>query len=442
MSTIDEIKALSAALLSQLKVELAATAATMSGDATKSAEATEAAVRAVLEARPWAAFAEESVAFCQELSSSLLHDPRAKAFPELLALGFWLRPRHLEQIAASYSDASGKRVRLGRGLAFHFAPNNVETLFAYSMLLSLLAGNSNVVRLGQRTSLAQELLLSIMRELCARPEFVSCAQRLLVVRYGHEDELSAFFSGHCAVRVIWGGDATVQHLRSLPLPAGSTELSFANKFSWAIADAGQVIAEAAKDSSYLKSIAQSFVTDAFSFGQQGCSSPRLLLWLGSVEATAQAQALFWPAVDEVLKARPFALSPAQVSERFLAASSCAAGTVGLAAGVERGGMRLRAAGDGVSYLRLALPSWEFLQRELHQGNGLFFELRVESLEEVLAHSRHVEQSISSLGISAARWHQAMAAVVPLGLCRVVAWGRALEFSPLWDGYDLIASLKV
>ena len=214
-----------------------------------------------------------------------------------------------------------------------------------------------------------------------------------------------------------------------------------NKFSWAVIDACHYLNHS-NDEAWRHATAQSFITDAFAFGQQGCSSPRLILWHGAPSTVTQAQEQFWLSVDQALQTRPFALSPAQISERFLAASSA------MVAAYQHGikpqaqpQAQLVASGDGASYLRLALSSWDELERDAHQGNGLFYELTVDSLTEVLAHCSDHEQTICSLGPTAEEWQQAIAATPPQGLCRIEAWGRALEFNRIWDGYDLIGTMS-
>ena len=411
--------------------ELSAIAAQLSLEVAPQQEP-EQALAQVLASKPQAAFSPKVMAFAQQLSETLRHDPRCRSYPDLLALGFWLRAGNLERLAQSYQDHT---VRLGRGLAFHFAPNNVTTLFAYSLLLSLLSGNSNVVRLGQKSTPEQHILLNIIQELTAQHQ--ECASRILIVRYGHDDVVNRFFCAHCAVRIIWGGDSTVEHLRALPMPAGSCELTFANKFSWALIDACHYLNHS-NDEAWRHATAQSFITDAFAFGQQGCSSPRLILWHGDPSTVTQAQEQFWLSVDQALQTRPFALSPAQISERFLAASSAIVAPC--QHGIKPQG-KLRASGDGTSYLRLALSSWDELERDAHQGNGLFYELTVDSLTEVLAHCSDHEQTICSLGPTAEEWQQAITATPPQGLCRIVALGRALEFNRIWDGYDLIGTMS-
>ena len=153
--------------------ELSAIAAQLSLEVAPQQEP-EQALAQVLASKPQAAFSPKVMAFAQRLSETLRHDPRCRSYPDLLALGFWLRAGNLERLAQSYQDHT---VRLGRGLAFHFAPNNVTTLFAYSLLLSLLSGNSNVVRLGQKSTPEQHILLNIIQELTAQLEAPTVLRR-------------------------------------------------------------------------------------------------------------------------------------------------------------------------------------------------------------------------------------------------------------------------
>ena len=59
-----------------------------------------------------------------EIGASELH-----SVSEIAAFGFWCRRAHLEALAKRHASPFP---RLGRGLAFHIAPSNVPTMFAYS----------------------------------------------------------------------------------------------------------------------------------------------------------------------------------------------------------------------------------------------------------------------------------------------------------------------
>ncbi len=365
------------------------------------------------------------LAFCEAFSKKLLSDRRCLGFPDLTALGFWFRGARLKKMMQDQADASGA-VRVGRGVVFHLAPGNVDTIFVYSSFHALLAGNVSIVRLGGKTTSQQSVLLEVLKEVLA--EYPEIASRFLIVRYGHDDKINGFFSSVCHVRVIWGGDSTVEHIRQIPIPAGSSELAFAGKFSLAVFDAEKWLASETN----VKYI-PSFLTDVFSFGQQGCSSPKLICWRGEKKNIAAAQESFWSAVDAELLKRPFEISPAESMDRLLAANSVAAES--------ETPVVWKTSADKKSYFRLELADWSGLHRSLNTGNGLFFEIAVQKLEEVLEHSVDSDQSVVSFGIAPEEWREAVSHVPPRGICRIVPFGKALDFNSVWDGHDLIAEMS-
>jgi hypothetical protein len=97
------------------------------------------------------------------------------------------------------------------------------------------------------------------------------ARTLAVVSYGHELEPSALLSKAADVRVIWGGDATIETIRALPLAPHATELLFGDRFSLAVVDA-----DSPEDD-----LPRRLYNDAYWFDQMGCSSPRLVVGVGA-----------------------------------------------------------------------------------------------------------------------------------------------------------------
>ena len=82
----------------------------------------------------------------------------------------------------------------------------MDTIFIYSWLLSVLAGNRNIIRLSLRVSPQTEILCRLFNQtLEATPD--SLKDSTLMIRYGHEREITQALSAVVDVRVIWGGDA-------------------------------------------------------------------------------------------------------------------------------------------------------------------------------------------------------------------------------------------
>ena len=76
-------------------------------------------------------FPPDAISFLEELSKNLLNHTLTGMFPDLAALGFWLRTAHIKRIIAEYEALT----LIARGTVFHLAPGNVDTIFVYSLVL-------------------------------------------------------------------------------------------------------------------------------------------------------------------------------------------------------------------------------------------------------------------------------------------------------------------
>src|SRR5690606_26775726 len=145
----------------------------------------------------------------QDLSKEILQNKRLRDFPELIALGFWLRKGNIAKLQEDFLERTTNKVIKPRGVALHFAPANVDTIFVYSWVLSLLAGNSNIIRISQKENDALLKLVEIIRHCLENHKYEQIRERLIICSYEHNDKVTEFLSEQCHTRVIWGGDETV-----------------------------------------------------------------------------------------------------------------------------------------------------------------------------------------------------------------------------------------
>ncbi len=195
-----------------------------------------------LRRQPMTAFDPLIMDFLDETSRCILKLPAVKESPELVALAFWLRRANIRSIVDGFLETVGPH-ELAKpwGIAFHVAPSNVDTIFLYSWALSMLAGNINLVRVSQSNTLQLELLLGVLQKLMSDPRWQSVAERNVVLTYPRNDQTNRFFSERADVRVIWGGDDTVRQLRALPAKPRTKEISFADKVSSTVIQAGRYL---------------------------------------------------------------------------------------------------------------------------------------------------------------------------------------------------------
>lgn len=375
-------------------------------------------------------FAAPTLAFVADFSRRLLEDPGIRAYPELVALGYWFRASALHRLRERHAALGGSGVLRPRGVVFQIAPSNVDSIFVYSWLLSMLCGNRNIVRLSSRgLSDRQAKLLVVLDDLLRDPRYASIAEASALLRYEHDDAITAALSARCHLRVIWGGDSAVQAIRKIPLPPLANELAFSNRWSWSVIDAETVL-EA--NSATLEHQANGFYNDVFWFVQQACSSPRAVLWIGHAAAIGLARKRFWPALASEIARREARNEACELSARVLAAHLAASDENTKVAQV-----------TPLTNQPLRLECAELPQplRDHHPGYGLLYELCRPSLSASSELFVGEDQSIAYWGFS----REGLAAWLPSlpdrAVDRLVPLGRALQFADTWDGNDLLQSFS-
>jgi hypothetical protein len=356
-----------------------------------------------------------------DLSQRIFHDAEARAYPELLALAYWMRKAEMVRLSAQFRSLQlDQRVLTPRGLVFHLPPRNVDTIFVYSWLLAALTGNRNVIRLSPQRSTSTGILLRLLREtLAAAAEPTSRATT--IVSYGHEEEPTAMLSALCDARVVWGGNQTVEIIRRSPLSPHAKEITFPDRYSLSAirADAYAGLPEDKRDH-----LADQFFNDSFWFDQLACSSPRLVVWCGTASETRAASADFFPRVAGCVERRRYVLPAAASMQKLL--YSCSAI---LDSPVEQ---CRRYQGLTV----LTLDSLAGFQRT-HPGGGLFFEAHLEGLLDLAAFLGRRDQTLTWFGFTPDELHALVRSLNGRAIDRIVPIGHALQFHRFWDGYDLL-----
>ncbi len=357
------------------------------------------------------------VEFLGALSRHLLADPRARAYGDLASYAFWIRPASLEKARGGYPDAGE---RIGRGVSFHIAPSNVPVAFAVSLTYALLAGNACLVRVSSRPFEQTSLVCEAMGGLLSS-DFADLAPYLGIVRYAHDRELTARLSSVSDVRLVWGGNRTIQEIRAAGLPPRAIELAFADRHSLAILDADEYLkADAAR-------VARDFYTDTFFNDQNACSSPRLVVWMG--RETDRARWKFWEELEKLARVE-YDLTPIQAVDKLDALCRLAAGHPGV-----------RRLGESNHVVRVELDRLSADLMDFKEGGGFFFEYLAGSLDELVPVLGKSCQTVACLGIPLQAVRDLVLRTGVRGVDRVVPLGQTNGLSFVWDGYDLIRTMS-
>ncbi len=372
--------------------------------------------------RPIRPFNELVISFLSEFSRRIFQYPDLRSSPDLAALGFWCRRANLLEMAKSWDFS--KNV-YGVGLVLHIPPANVPLNFVYSLAIGLLSGNANVLRLPSELSNEGQLVVTEIASILTAPEFRQLEDYICCVKFDRDEKFLRFLSLASDARIIWGGDQAVNYIKSLPSKPRAVDISFANRTSMALLNCKAVLGASDDD---LKVLARNFYSDAFTFNQNACSSPKLIVWLDNDDMD-NAKERFWGAVKNIVDEH-YQLEPIHSMDRF--AEICL---------VASGGVKVASIDNPLTPVTRIVLEDATQWRELTQLRfGVFIEASIKETQEIHDFTNSEVQTIGYFGF----FKEFLSEVFSSGQScipdRVVPIGQALNFTSVWDGYDLIRSL--
>lgn len=365
---------------------------------------------------PLSVFDPQIMAFCQALSTSLLKHPQAKLIPELAALGFWLRKANLLKMKQDYPSPT-YLLRKPLGVVVHYTPANVDTMFVYSWICALLMGNNNLVRLASREAPAKSALLSVLNQLFAQEQFQPIAVRNTFANYPRDAEEGTQVSLMADARIIWGGDESVQAIRRLPCKPRCRDIPFADRYSVALIN-GDAVSQ-----NKVEKLAELLWRDIHPYSQMACSSPKVLFWLGE----RQWQSALWQQIAVLNKDTPPAIHQRMdhlVTGQLAQASELSHTHVTL------GQLSV-----------VCIDKWDSSLVSMHPGQGLLYLISIATLDDMLALLSDKCQTLSYWGLDANELLRFLSEPSITGIDRAVPIGQALDFSTVWDGFDMLQILS-
>ena len=97
----------------------------------------------------------------------------------------------------------------------------------------------------------------------------------------------------CDLRIIWGGNQTINIIRKAKLPPRAIEMAFSDRHSLALINADEYLKQDPEE------FARGFYTDTYYTDKNACSSPRIVIWMG--QEIEKAKTIFWKSLQELVK---------------------------------------------------------------------------------------------------------------------------------------------
>ena len=361
-------------------------------------------------------FAEPVISFFNDLSKLVMKQGRA--YSDVMTFGFWCRKAALMKEKEHYQDLER---RLGRGIVFHSTPSNVPVNCAFSFASGLLAGNANIVRLPAKDFPQVQIISDCVRELLETAH-KDMAPYICFVKYPPIKEITDHFSAICQSRVVWGGDATIAEIRQSPLQPRANEVNFADRYSFSVLN-GDAFLEADDQDK----VVQNFYNDTYFSDQNACTAPRIIVWLGARKA--EAKELFWKKVVAYAE-QHYNIAPVQtigkISALYKAAANLNLGKVTV---------------EQPLLTRIQVDKLDSVLMDYRFNSGYFYEYDAESLTDLLPIATIKSQTVTYYGLTREQIVKFVNEDHPQGVDRFVPLGKSMDFTLVWDGYDLITTLS-
>jgi hypothetical protein len=209
------------------------------------------------------------------------------------------------------------------------------------------------------------------------------------------------------------------------MPAKSFEITFADRFSFCAINSKEYI-----ESQDKIKIAQGFYNDTYLFDQNACTAPHLITWIGDEKSAREASEIFWSNL-EALTSRRYSIEPIQIMDKLVATARFSA---------ENPSVTLVKSLDK-KILRFKLPSMHSNLASFKSHSGLFYEINLFKLDEMVSYIDNNYQTMTYFGFGLSELNDFIENFNLRGIDRIVPIGKSLDFSLVWDGHDLISSLS-
>ena len=364
-------------------------------------------------------FYEGTIEAFSQLGLFLMKNGRSE--PSIVAAGYWLRKKHLLTIKQQYHD----RCNTAKGVAFHIAPGNVDTLFFYSIVVSVLSGNQTILRISNKLTQETQFFIELLADFFNDHKKHDAVYALIhIIQYQHDTDhghdITLQLSLFADARVIWGGDAAVAKISEIPQKIDANNITFPDRYSVAVIHL--------ENDSEIGNAVNQLITDIKPFYQQACSSPKVIYWLDTAQ---QLQEKFWLLFIEKTTEQ-LSLSTSDLISQLVY--------------LQRLPLLLNHAVKNKlnveKYNELQKVDVEFITLDAikaHCGLWTLLSQQITNLADIKLFSHCQTVTTSGIDVSIIEQWQQSAKLAETAK-RFVPAGQALTFSHIWDGIDLIDSL--
>jgi len=303
-------------------------------------------------------------------------------------------------------------------VVFHISPSNVPINFAYSLVAGLLSGNANIVRLSSKAFEQVDILCEIINKIDHE-----ISNYIVLLQYPHNKQITDYFSFLADTRIIWGGDETIENIRTSPLKPRANEITFADRNSMCIINSDEYLKHRNKDS-----LAVGFYNDTYLFDQNACTASKIIIWEG--KGIEKARSIFNAHLHNVVLEK-YKQSPIQSVQKYLKFTYFA---------TQFDHCTLEKKDNLLYFIRIGELTSSL--DKYFSNSGFFFEYIIKKdFDELIPLFSEKMQTISYFGVDIELLKKSIYEHHVRGVDRILPIGQTLDFNLVWDGFDLISSMS-
>jgi hypothetical protein len=251
------------------------------------------------------------------------------------------------------------------------------------------------------------------------------ADRNIILSYSYDENINSYLSSIADLRILWGGNNTVQSIRKHLAKPTTRDIAFADKISYAVIDSVYLLS---LNESELNEKVRLFYNDSYYFDQLACSSPQVVFFVGNNDENEMASSFFWKKLEELL-------NKIQHNEHV----SVRMNKLAYLYEESANGMDLKILSDINSSKPVIV---EIKKNDINRienicGGGYFHQCFINDLTELQYTVKENDQTLSYIGFNSEILKNLAKLLNGKGIDRIVPVGQALAFMQTWDGFSLL-----
>ena len=257
-----------------------------------------------------------------------------------------------------------------------------------------------------------------------KKNFASLKRRIKFVKYGHEEKISRSLSKIVNARLLWGGDETIKLFKTFETKPRCIDLCFSNRISGSIINLDSLKKLKLKK---LENIVFKFYNDSYLMDQQGCSSPKVVFWIGKQNSKIKEK--FWQILSKIVeKNYEFDLSLTNKKTEFISEL--------ILKEKKLENIKFK----NLKVIRYQKKNLKIIDK-LENSYGTFLEVKLTNISKVKKLINERFQTLTYYGLEKKELTNLILKNNLKGIDRIVPFGRAFDMGHIWDGFDIILSLS-